>query len=186
MAEAASYRFRTAVGGFHKGDVSAYIKQTAGAHQAECAQLKQALSDAQQENETLRASLAELQAQLDAVHEPSDEDREERAAQEPDTSEHITELELGAYRRAEAAERLAYQRAGRLYADMQRIHDSALAQLEPALPGRRADRESHGRGPWAHESHPGTDPAGSRTGRTGSGGHGRPASRPAEGLEAAE
>lgn len=130
MAEAASYRFRTAVGGFHKGDVSAYIKQTAGAHQAECAQLKQALSDAQQENETLRASLAELQAQLDAVHEPSDEDREERAAQEPDTPGHITELELGAYRRAEAAERLAYQRAGRLYADMQRIHDSALAQLE--------------------------------------------------------
>ena len=131
MAEPAFYRFRTAVGGFHKGDVSAYIEKTASAHQAELAQLEQALTAAQQENENLRASLTDLQAKLDAIHEASDSIQEEPAvAVELSTPEHVTELELHAYRRAEAAERLAYQRAGRLYADMQHIHDSASAQLQ--------------------------------------------------------
>lgn len=125
------YRFRTAVGGFHKGDVSAYIAAIASKHKAELSKLEQALTAAEQENAQLRQQLAAAEAaQLEV---PTVE-----AEALPCTSEHITELELDAYRRAEAAERLAYQRAKRLYEDMQdicsdsttRLHDVSAASQE--------------------------------------------------------
>lgn len=130
MAEEYSHRFRTAVGGFHKGDVSAYITKTASQHRAELSEWEQALAAAQQENETLREQLAALQAELESIRYAPDSEPEPA-----DTDicacmpEQLKELELEAYRRAEAAERLAYQRAGRLYEDMQDIYDASGVQL---------------------------------------------------------
>lgn len=130
MAEANSQRFRTAVGGFHKGDVSAYITKIAGEHRAETEELRQQLEALQKENDTLRTQMAQAEAQLekalDGVH---TEDGAAAHTEEAITSESITDLELGAYRRAEAAERLAHQRAKRLYEDMQGIYDNSAAQL---------------------------------------------------------
>ena len=54
MPEPTSYAFRTVVGGFHKGDVSAYIAKTAAEHQAQIAALQNQLESLQLENEQLR------------------------------------------------------------------------------------------------------------------------------------
>lgn len=130
MAEANSHRFRTAVGGFHKGDVSTYIAKIAGEHRAETAELQQQLEALQKENDTLRTQMAQAEAQLaKALGDTQAEDGSAKRTEEAISPETITDLELGAYRRAEAAERLAHQRAKRLYADMQDIYDNAAAQL---------------------------------------------------------
>lgn len=130
MAEEYSHRFRTAVGGFHKGDVSAYIAKISGLHRAELSELQQALTSAQQENEILREQLAAMQTEPETPSYTSTADSEtaeaELCACAPET---LKELELEAYRRAEKAERLAYQRAGRLYEDMQDIYDASGTQL---------------------------------------------------------
>lgn len=130
MAEEYSHRFRTAVCGFHKGDVSAYITKIATRHQAELSGLEKELTDMQQENETLREQLSALQAELETLQ-GVPEAEPEQTAPEPHVCmpENINELELAAYRRAEAAERLAYQRAGRLYEDLQNIYDISAVQL---------------------------------------------------------
>lgn len=126
MAETKSHRFRTAMGGFHKGDVCAYITKISGEHRAETEALTQELENLRQENEALRAKAAAAEAELLSLREGDPETAEPAPVPPP---ENITEMELEAYRRAEAAERLAHQRAKRLYADMQDIYTKAEAQL---------------------------------------------------------
>lgn len=126
MAEATSYRFRTAVGGFHKGDVCAYISKMSSQHRAETAELQQELDRLQQENESLRTQAASVEASLHDLRDDSAETVEVEVSEFP---ENITDLELTAYRRAEAAERLAHQRAKQLYEDMQSIYVQAGTQL---------------------------------------------------------
>lgn len=112
--------FRTAVGGFHKGDVSAYISKTAAAHQAQVAGLENRLETLQQENDRLRQQLLEQSAPVPSAPEPEPEDVPEPS---------LKEQELAAYRRAEAAERLASQRARKLYAEMQQLCDNSGQQV---------------------------------------------------------
>ena len=114
-----AYAFRTAIGGFHRGDVSSYIAQTAALHEAQLDALKKQLALLERENEALRA-------QLSQVPEPAVPVQEEPAPAEAP----IHERELAAYRRAEAAERVATQRARKLYDDVQSICDSSLHALE--------------------------------------------------------
>lgn len=121
MSEGNPQNFRTAVGGFHKGDVSTYIAKTAADHRAELSKLQRTLQKLQAENESLRA---QLRAQT--VPAPPPEDSSMPA---PIPRAELEEQELRAYRRAEAAERLASQRAGKLYQDMQAICDASAAQL---------------------------------------------------------
>ncbi len=119
MSESNPYLFRTAVGGFHKGDVSSYIAKTAAAHSAQVAELEARLEALEQENQELWLRLSE--------NPPVPEMEPAPAA---DAS--LEAQELTAYRRAEAAERLACQRAKKLYTDMQHICDSAQQQLDSA------------------------------------------------------
>lgn len=127
MAETTVHRFRTAMGGFHKGDVSAYITKTAAQHRKEIAALEEQLAQEQEENEALREQLAELQTEAES---PREEPPAEAPAPDAVPEAAIEKHELDAYRRAEAAERLAHQRAGRLYADMQHIYEKSGGQLQ--------------------------------------------------------
>lgn len=123
-----AYRFRTAVGGFHKGDVAEYITKTAQKHRSEL-----------EEKERM---IAQLQEQLDKAKEQlnlfmaSSMLLQEEKTPEETAEPALTELELEAYRRAEAAERLANQRAKKLYTQMECIchgTDSAFEAAKAAV-----------------------------------------------------
>lgn len=143
MPDVNSYSFRTAVGGFHKGDVTAYISKTAAAHQSEVAELRRQLEALEQENTALRDKvhllelphlLSELEAaQVPDAQEPAPEPAP--AAPEVPVSAPVSRFEqeeLLAYRRAEAAERLACQRANKLYRSIQTICDDSAASMDSA------------------------------------------------------
>ncbi len=134
MPEPNSYTFRTAVGGFHKGDVTAYISKTASAHQTALAALQKQVETLEQENASLREQLQMLSLPnlLDQMApEPApDAAPQSEPVDPPDPS--LKERELLAYRRAEAAERLACQRAKKLYSDIQHICDDSAASMDDA------------------------------------------------------
>jgi chromosome segregation ATPase len=130
MTETTGTRFRTAVGGFHKGDVADYIAKTAAAHQAQLDELNKTIAALTEENESLRAKLAAINtalAETDQVPAP-----EAQADQSEPTEAGLYQQELAAYRRAEAAERLAGQRAKKLYECLDTICQGAEAQFEAA------------------------------------------------------
>ncbi|MBQ9269866.1 MAG: hypothetical protein IJ206_10185 [Oscillospiraceae bacterium] len=130
-----TFAFRSALGGFHRGDVSKYISETAAAHQAQTERLQEQIAALEQENETLRAQLEALQeppmekaeepAMIEAAEEPP---VEELAPEEPEES--LRDRELAAYRRAEAAERLANLRARKVYADLQTVCDESTREFD--------------------------------------------------------
>ena len=117
--------FRTAVGGFHKSDVAAYIAAIAKEHQS---QLQEKDKEIQQLQQQLDHALEQLHtAAAEAVSEP--------AAPEPQdvsSEDSLDRMELEAYRRAEAAERIAAQRAKKLYEALGDICTDARTQLENA------------------------------------------------------
>lgn len=138
MPDVNAYSFRTAVGGFHKGDVTAYISKTAAAHQAEVAALRGQLEALEQENTALRdkvhlLELPHLLSQLEADQAPAAQETVP-ATQEPVPApvSPFEQQELLAYRRAEAAERLACQRANKLYRSIQTICDDSAASMDSA------------------------------------------------------
>lgn len=112
-------RFRTAVGGFHKGDVTEYISRTAAVHKETVARLQKELDRLEQENESLRERCIAMEAELEASYE---------VAAEVET-ETLEEQELAAYRRAEAAERLANQRAKKFYQQIEEVAQSVSDEL---------------------------------------------------------
>lgn len=121
-----TFAFRSALGGFHRGDVSKYISETAAAHQAQTERLQEQIAALEQENEALRAQLEALQeppaeeAEESALIEsPEEAPAEEAPPEEPEES--LRDRELAAYRRAEAAERLANLRARKVYEDLQTV-----------------------------------------------------------------
>lgn len=116
--ETTAVRFRTAVGGFHKGDVTEYISKTAAVHKETQAKLQKELARLEEENAKLREQILLLEAAM-TVEEES----------ETPKAESVEELELAAYRRAEAAERLANQRARKFYDQMDGIAQDASQAL---------------------------------------------------------
>ena len=104
--------FRSALGGFNRGDVVRYIEYMNNQHKSEIEQLNTQLQTAQ---EALRqansASNEELAAKLEAA-EARCAELEAQLGQTPI----VAGDELEAYRRAERAERLARDRAGQIYA----------------------------------------------------------------------
>lgn len=124
MINTTVYRFRTSVGGFHKGDVADYIAKTAQQHQAELAKKDSQIAQQEKEIQSLREQLNLMMASSMLL--------QEDAPSEPDSQPALTELELEAYRRAEAAERLANQRAKKLYVQMEDICRSTDAAFDGA------------------------------------------------------
>ena len=137
--------FRAALNGFNRTDVVAYIEECAINHEKALRQLRD-------ENARLRADLEALQARQEAaretVPEPVEAQEEVPQAEEPEVPTQpepevvpiappasSSAEELAAYRRAEAVERAARNRAAALCRQVNAIMDSTSRQLE----GSRGD-----------------------------------------------
>ncbi len=118
--------FRTAVGGFHKSDVSEYIAKIAKDHQAQLQEKDKEIQQLQQQLDQAREQLAQAVPQ-----EPTPDSAPAEVPQESQ-EDALDRLELEAYRRAEAAERIASQRAKKLYEALGDICTEARNQLETA------------------------------------------------------
>lgn len=127
-----AYRFRTSVGGFHKGDVSEYIAKTAQNHRAEIEAKNKLIAQQQNEIQSLQEQLNLFMASSMLMQDETVPPEQEAEAEAPA----ISSLELEAYRRAEAAERLANQRAKKLYTQMEQIchgTDNAFEDAKAAV-----------------------------------------------------
>lgn len=126
--------FRTAVGGFNKNDVADYITKTAREHRA-------ALEEKDRQIQSLEKRIDDLEMQLtEAQLSPSCPQDGISEANPISEDPALPLLELAAYRRAEAAERLANQRAKKLYqeidsicADVSNRFDSASSETQRSL-----------------------------------------------------
>ena len=129
-----TFAFRSALGGFHRGDVSKYISETAAAHQAQTERLQEQIAALEQENEALRAQLEALQEphaeeeESALIELPEEAPAEEAPPEEPEES--LRDRELAAYRRAEAAERLANLRARKVYEDLQTVCGESSREVD--------------------------------------------------------
>ena len=119
-----NFSFRTALNGFNRADVIAFLEELTRKHSTELEEQRESLRYANEELERLREELREL--------------REERPAEASAPAEKLPvsetepvaqEQELEAYRRAERCEREARIRAGRIYGDVSAAMESAGAQL---------------------------------------------------------
>ena len=139
-------KFRSSLGGFHRGDVATYIETLCRTHGAELKErdgriesLTAALAEAQGQREeanaqaeALRRQVEELETQLEAATAPPPEEEEalsEDAADETEVPDYPT-LELEAYRRAEATERLASQRAQQLKRELVDFLENTTARYQ--------------------------------------------------------
>ncbi len=101
------YSFRSALHGFHRGDVVSYLSTISAAHARELEELREALRLAKEENARL--------CQEGINNE--DEKKETPVPQADAVQTSLQAQELEAYRRAERYEREAHVRADQLYAD---------------------------------------------------------------------
>lgn len=143
-------KFRSSLGGFNRGDVATYIETLCRTHGAELKErdgriesLTAALAEAQGQREeaiaqaeALRRQVEELETQLEAATAPPPEEDEaleealsEDAADETEVPDYPT-LELEAYRRAEATERLASQRAQQLKRELVDFLENTTARYQ--------------------------------------------------------
>lgn len=144
-------KFRTSVGGFNRTDVSDYIENLCAEHQKTLRQYKaenEALTEKlTQTEETLARQKEDNAALTDKLQQAEDNLRETEAALQealyPTEEEPVAEepplieeapdypaLELEAYRRAEAAERLAMERAAHLRQTMNDLLDGISGRYE--------------------------------------------------------
>ena len=134
-----SYHFRNALGGYHKGDVTGYIEKVAAQHRNELLELEQIITTLREENHSLQQQLNLLMMSTPIASTP--EAKEEKAAEpasepvsapakESLSAPELASLELQAYRRAEAMERNANNRARKLYRQMEDLCDDALEEFQ--------------------------------------------------------
>ena len=128
--EESGYKFRSALGGFHKGDVTAYIEKTTLEHRSELLERERRITELQNENHALQQQLNLLmmftpaQSAAPTPAEPKSEPKptpEPAPAAAPARRSDMAALELQAYRRAEAVERAANQRAKKLYQQLEAL-----------------------------------------------------------------
>ena len=131
--------FRTALSGFHKGDVTAYIEKTALQHRSQLLEYEKKITDLQEENRSLQQQLNLLMMATPVtvpapapVAEPTPVHVAEPAPVVSAEATDWTSLELQAYRRAEAVERHANIRVKKLYENMEDLCSSALGDFQAA------------------------------------------------------
>ena len=115
---AAFQNFRSAVGGFNREDVVRYIEYMNNKHSSQINQLNTEMQALQEELAQLRGQ-TDLSAQLEEANAriaQLEQERDNLSAQVERLSDRPqTENELEAYRRAERAERIAFDRVEQLY-----------------------------------------------------------------------
>ena len=127
-----TYHFRSALGGFHKGDVAGYIEKSAVEHRSELLAKDQIISALREENHSLQQQLNLLMMATPvapAAPAPAPAPAPEPAPAPMSAYELMTE-ELQAYRRAEAVERNATKRAKKLYHQMEDVCEDALNEFQ--------------------------------------------------------
>ncbi len=137
-------KFRSSLGGFHRGDVANYIESLSMQHaaamkeksgqidalQAELLAARQKLQEAEEEKRALQIKLDDALAALEAATAPAEEAAEDEAEAEPEEAPDYPKLELEAYRRAEATERLATQRAQQLKRELVDFLENTTARYQ--------------------------------------------------------
>ena len=106
--------FRSAIGGFRRSDVFAYIERTSQEHRQKLRELEKANAALRAENDELQAKLAQTTATAPVVEE---------------APEDLDARELAAYRRAEAAERNARRRVAKLGEQVTALTEASAASL---------------------------------------------------------
>lgn len=150
-----TYSFRSALGGFNKGDVTRYIEKTASEHRSALLSYEQTIAALREENRSLQqqlnllmmsssfsshpapapvpqaASVSEPAPVIEPVPapEPVVDSAPEPSSPEQDPTELMTK-ELQAYRRAEAVERKANQRARNLSHQIELVCTDALDEFQ--------------------------------------------------------
>ena len=133
--------FRTALNGFHKGDVAGYIEKINSQHHSEIQKCQELICSLQDENRALKQQLNLMMMSMPLAEESPPAPAPEAApspAQKPEPvsapaeTQDLMHLELLAYRRAEAVEYNAKQRARKLYQQMGILCDDALDQFQTA------------------------------------------------------
>ena len=137
-------KFRSSLGGFHRGDVANYIESLSMQHaaamkeksgqidalQAELLAARQKLEEAEEEKRSLQDQLDDALAALEAATAPAEEAAEDETEAEVEEAPDYPKLELEAYRRAEATERLATQRAQQLKRELVDFLENTTARYQ--------------------------------------------------------
>lgn len=140
------YSFRSALSGYHKGDVIGYIEKAAAQHRSELLEYEALVTSLREENRSLQQQLNLLMMATPVVSAPAapvepvqpvvaevpapmpEPAPAPAAAPEGD----MLLLELQAYRRAEAVERTANNRVRRLYQKIESLCDTAMDDFRAA------------------------------------------------------
>lgn len=138
-----TYGFRTALSGFHKGDVTGYVEKMASQHRSELLEYEKLVTSLREENRALQQQLNLLMMSTPLVQEaapapapapviapPPVQEAEPLPVSAPVENQDLMHLELLAYRRAEAVERNANQRAKKLYQQMGNLCEDALDDFQ--------------------------------------------------------
>lgn len=137
-------KFRSSLGGFHRGDVANYIESLSRQHaaamkeksgqidalQAELLAARQKLQEAEEEKRALQDQLDDALAALEAATAPAEDEAEDETEAEVEEAPDYPKLELEAYRRAEATERLATQRAQQLKRELVDFLENTTARYQ--------------------------------------------------------
>ena len=138
-------KFRSSLNGFNRADVAAYIETLCAEHRKElkaaqddAAALSQQLEQASARNDALQAELDATQTALDSTQAALEEALEaltepapaEEAPVEEEPAPDYEDLELEAYRRAEAMERATNHRAAKLRAQLDELLDQVSGRYE--------------------------------------------------------
>ena len=137
-------KFRSSLGGFHRGDVANYIESLSMQHaaamkeksgqidalQAELLAARQKLEEAEEEKHALQIKLDDALAALEAATAPAEDEAEDETEAEVEEAPDYPKLELEAYRRAEATERLATQRAQQLKRELVDFLENTTARYQ--------------------------------------------------------
>ena len=138
-----TYGFRTALSGFHKGDVTGYVEKMASQHRSELLEYEKLVTSLREENRALQQQLNLLMMSTPLVQEaapapapapviapPPVQEAEPLPVSAPAEDQDLMHLELLAYRRAESVERNANQRAKKLYQQMGNLCEDALDDFQ--------------------------------------------------------
>lgn len=140
-------KFRGSLGGFNRTDVADYIEKLCLTHAAELKERSRRAEELQTQLEETRAKLRETEADRDRLQdqlqeardaleaatapEPEPEEPEEpEEAEAPEEAPDYPSLELEAYRRAEATERLAARRAEQLKRELTDFLENTTARYQ--------------------------------------------------------
>ena len=133
------YRFRSALSGYHKGDVIGYIEKAAAQHRSQVAEYEALVASLREEICSLQRQVNLLMMAAPVISEPAvvevpapvPEPAPAPVAPAP-VEDDVMLLELQAYRRAEAVERTANARVRRLYQKMEDLCDTAMSDFQAA------------------------------------------------------